>query len=158
MPSASSPVYLRMARPKTPIIFDDKHNFVIGKSTKMQEGRDVTIVSTGIMLSKVMDAAKILKKDNINAEIINMATIKPLDKDAVIESAKKTGFVVTCEDHNVIGGLGGAVAEVLSESAPTKLLRIGLKGFAQSGTYEQLYKRYGLDAEGIVKKIKQSMK
>src|SRR3989344_7906852 len=117
------PVYLRMTRPKTPVIFNSDHDFKIGKAVIMNEGRDVTIISTGIMLSHVLESAKILKNDKINAEIIHMPTIKPLDKESVVKSAKKTGFIVTCEDHSIIGGLGGAVSEALSESTPTKMLR-----------------------------------
>ena len=124
----------------------------------MNEGRDVTIISTGIMLSHVLESAKILKNDKINAEIIHMPTIKPLDKDAILRSVEKTGLVVTCEDHNVMGGLGSAVSETLSESLPTKLLRIGLTGFAESGTYNELYKKYELDSESIAKKIRTALK
>jgi len=152
------PVYLRMTRPKTPIIFDVEHKFEIGRAFKMTEGSDVTIISTGIMLSHVLESAKILKNDKINAEIIHMPTIKPLDKESVVKSAKKTGFIVTCEDHSIIGGLGGAVSEALSESTPTKMLRIGLSGFAESGTYNQLYKKYGLDSENIARKIRNALK
>jgi len=152
------PAYLRMTRPKTPVIFNSDYDFKIGKAVIMNEGRDVTIVSTGIMLSHVLESAKILKNDKMNAEIIHMPTIKPLDKDAILRSVEKTGLVVTCEDHNVMGGLGSAVSEALSESLPTKLLRIGLTGFAESGTYNELYKKYELDSESIAKKIKTALK
>jgi transketolase len=152
------PVYLRMTRPKTPVIFNSDYKFHIGKAVKIREGKDLTIISTGIMLQEVMKAAEMLDREKISAEIIHMPTIKPIDNEAILKSAKKTGFVITCEDHSIMGGLGGAVAEILSESSPTKMLRIGLSGFAESGPYKELYKKYGLDAESIAGKIKTSLK
>src|SRR3989344_6599612 len=150
------PAYLRMTRPNTPVIFKDDYNFQIGKSVKMREGKDVTLVSTGIMLSNVIEAGKLLKSNGIEAEIIHMPTIKPLDNASVEKSAKKTGFVVTCEDHSIIGGLGSAVSEALSESIPTKMLRIGLSCFAESGTFRELYRKYGLDSDSIFEKVRNS--
>ena len=152
------PAYLRMTRPNTPIIFKDDYNFQIGKSIKMREGKDVTLISTGIMLSQVIGAGKLLENNGIEAEIIHISTIKPLDNKSIERSAKKTGFVVTCEDHSIIGGLGSAVSEALSESIPTKMLRIGLTVFAESGTFTELYKKYGLDSDSIFEKVRNSLK
>lgn len=150
------PAYLRLSRPKSPVIFDDDYNFNFGKALTVKEGGDISIISTGIVLSEAMEAAKILEKSGISAEVINMGTVKPLDKAAVIKAAKK-GAIVTCED-GLVNGLGGAVAEVLAENYPTKLLRIGLDSFAESGSYKDLYKKYGLDADGIAKSVEKFVK
>lgn len=146
------PAYLRLSRPKSRIIFDDSYKFSFGKASTMADGSDVSIISTGIVVTEALEAAALLKKNGINAEVINMATIKPIDKAAILKSAKKTGMIVTCED-GLVNGLGGAVAEVLAENYPTKLLRIGLDGFAESGSYKDLYKKYGLDAGSIARRI-----
>ena len=150
------PVYLRFGRLAVPVINDPaSYQFEIGKGITMKEGKDVTIIATGLEVSESLEAAKMLEADGISAEVINIHTIKPLDDALVVASAKKTGKVVTVEEHSVIGGLGGAVAEVLAEQAPTKMLRIGVNDtFGESGPAKALIEKYGLDAKSIYEKVK----
>lgn len=154
------PVYLRFGRLAVPVINDTPdYKFEIGKGAVLKEGTDVTIFATGLEVSESLEAAKCLEADGISAEVINIHTIKPLDEELVIASASKTGRVVTVEEHSVIGGLGSAVAEVLCEKAPTKLLRIGVNDtFGESGPALELIHKYGLDAEGIYRKVKDFVK
>lgn len=154
------PVYLRFGRLAIPVINDaDTYRFEIGKGVVLKEGSDVTILATGLEVSEALEAAKLLDADGISAEVINIHTIKPLDTELVTSSAKKTGRVVTVEEHSVIGGLGGAVSEVLSEQAPTRLMRIGINDvFGESGPAAELIAKYGLDAESIYKKVKAFVK
>ncbi len=153
------PVYLRFGRAAVPVINDrEDYHFEIGKGFLLREGTDVTIVATGICVSASLEAAEMLAADGISAEVINICTIKPLDTDIILESAKKTGLVVTAEEHFVTSGLGSAVAALLSEHLPTRLVRIGMSDrFGESASAEVLVKRFGLDAEGIYKKIRKSM-
>lgn len=150
------PVYLRFGRLAVPVINDpDSYKFEIGKGITMKEGKDVTIIATGLEVSESLEAAKMLEADGVSAEVINIHTIKPLDAELVVASAKKTGKVVTVEEHSIIGGLGGAVAEVLAEQAPTKMLRIGVNDtFGESGPAKALIEKYGLDAKSIYEKVK----
>ncbi len=150
------PVYLRFGRAAVPIINDrEDYKFEIGKGEILREGSDVTIVATGICVSSALEAADKLAADGISAEVINIHTIKPLDTELIVNSAKKTGKVVTAEEHTIIGGLGGAVCEALSEKAPTPVLRIGINDvFGESGTAAELVAKYGLDGEGIYAKVK----
>lgn len=154
------PVYLRFGRAAVPIINDrEDYHFEIGKGELLREGSDVTIVATGICVSSALEAAEKLAADGISAEVINIHTIKPLDAELIVKSAKKTGKVVTAEEHTIIGGLGGAVCEALSEKAPTPVLRIGINDvFGESGTAAQLVAKYGLDGEGIYTKVKEFVK
>ena len=154
------PVYLRFGRLAVPVINDnDGYKFEIGKGIVLKEGTDVSIFATGLEVCEALEAAKLLEADGINAEVINIHTIKPLDNELVVASATKTGKVVTVEEHSVIGGLGSAVAEVLCEQAPTKLLRIGVEDrFGESGPALELIKKYELDAESIYKKVKAFVK
>ena len=149
------PVYLRFGRPKVANFTPADEPFVIGKAQMMQEGTDVTIFACGHLVWKAVQALPILKEMGINAELINIHTIKPLDEELVVAAAKETGKVVTVEEHSVIGGLGGAVCEVLAEKAPTKVLKIGMNDmFGESGSAKALLEKYELDAAGIYKKIK----
>ena len=150
------PVYLRFGRLAVPVINDaPDYKFEIGKGITLKEGTDVTIFATGLEVSESLEAAKMLEADGISAEVINIHTIKPLDEELVVASATKTGKVVTVEEHSIIGGLGSAVAEVLCEKAPTKMLRIGVNDkFGESGPAVELLHKYELDAEGIYKKVK----
>lgn len=150
------PVYLRFGRLAIPVINDEAtYRFEIGKGVTMKEGRDVTIIATGLCVNESLEAAKLLAADGIDAEVINIHTIKPLDEDLVLASAAKTGNVVTVEEHSVIGGLGSAVCDLLSEKAPTKVMKIGVYDqFGESGPAATLIKKYGLDAESIYKKVK----
>ena len=150
------PVYMRFGRAAVPVINDKPdYKFEIGKGVTLREGKDVTIIATGILVANCLEAAEKLAADGIDAEVINIHTIKPIDADLIVASAQKTGKVVTAEEHSVIGGLGGAVAEVLAEKAPTKQLRIGINDvFGESGPAAELVKKYGLDADSIYEKVK----
>lgn len=151
--SYEGPVYMRFGRYAVPVFNDPSQPFKIGEGTILREGNDVTIVATGICVAAALDAAKILEEKHISAEVINICTIKPIDEELLIASAAKTGKVVTAEEHSVIGGLGSAVAEVLSEKLPTKLMRIGIQDqFGESAPAAQLIQKYGLDGAGIAAK------
>ena len=150
------PVYMRFGRYGVPIINSENYHFEIGKGHVLREGEDVTIIANGLCVASSLDAAKMLEQDGINAEVINICTIKPLDEDLIIESAQKTGKVVTAEEHSIIGGLGGAVAECLSEKCPTKMYRIGVRDrFGEFGPAAELIHKYKLDAEGIYEQVKE---
>lgn len=151
------PVYLRFGRLPIPVINDNPdYHFEIGKGIELRKGKDVTIVATGLCVSEALEAAGRLATDGIEAQVINIHTIKPLDEEIILEAAKKTGKIVTVEEHSVIGGLGGAVAELLGEKMPTPVLRIGMKDkFGESGPATELIKKYGLDAENIYEKVKE---
>lgn len=146
------PVYIRLGRAETKDIYDDSYHFEWGKAEVLRQGSDVSIFATGIMTAKALDAAETLAKQGIQAEVINVHTIKPLDEETVIASAKKTGKVVTAEEHSIIGGLGSAVAEVLARQCPTKQAFVGVQdSFGESGSPDDLLEKYGLTAEVIVK-------
>jgi len=146
------PVYVRFGRLAIPQIFNENYTFRIGKGQVLADGDDVTIIATGLMVNEALMAKDLLAKQGITARVVNMATIKPIDKAIIIESAKKTGCIVTAEEHSVIGGLGSAVAEVLSEECPTPLVRVGVNdSFGESGPAWELLKKYGLSAENIAK-------
>ena len=153
------PVYMRFGRLAVPRIFDESYKFELGKAVTLREGSDVTIIATGLMVNEAIEAAKALADEGISAEVINIHTIKPLDKEAVIRSAAKTGAVVTAEEHSIIGGLGGAVAEALCESGkPVPVVRLGVNDvFGRSGPAVELLHIYGLDAQNIVAKAKQAI-
>ena len=154
------PVYLRFGRLAVPVINDrPDYKFEIGKGYVVKEGADVTIIATGLEVSAANDAAELLAKDGISAEIVNIHTIKPIDKELVIKEAEKTGKVVTVEEHSVIGGLGSAVCEVLSENHPLSVKRIGVYDrFGESGPAVELLHKYKLDGEGIAEQVKEYMK
>jgi len=150
------PVYLRFGRLAVPVINDcPNYKFELGKGVVLREGNDLTIVATGLGVANSLEAATRLSKVGINAKVINIHTIKPLDKELIIASAKETGKVVTVEEHTVIGGLGSAVCDVLAEEYPTKVLKIGINDvFGESGPAVELIAKYGLDADSIYHKIK----
>ena len=148
------PVYIRSSRIDVPCIYDNDYKFSINKAVTLKKGTDVSIFATGDILSEVLKAYEILKEHSINAEIINIPVIKPLDCGTIINSVKKTNCAIVVENHSVIGGLGSAVAECLSENYPSKLLRIGVNDtFGQSGTPNELLKYYKLDANSIADRI-----
>ncbi|MDR0880468.1 MAG: transketolase family protein [Clostridioides sp.] len=152
------PVYVRLGRSGVPEIFDDNYKFEIGKGAVLRDGGDVTIIACGIMLNEALIAADKLAEDGINARVINMSTIKPIDRDLIIESAKKTKLIVTAEEHSVIGGLGSAVSEVTSEEVPVLVKKVGVNdSFGESGTPAELLKKYGLTSDNIVKVVKESL-
>jgi len=149
------PVYIRLGRAATPAVHDENYKFEIGKGEVLAEGKDVAIIATGIMVAKALEAAEKLKSEGINATVVNIGTIKPLDKNLIIKVAKETGKVVTVEEHSVIGGLGSAVCEVLSQELPTKTKLIGLNDtFGQSGTSNELLEHYGLTTGNIIRTVK----
>jgi transketolase len=149
------PVYMRFGRLAVPRVFDENYKFEIGKAVTLKEGTDVTIIATGLMVNEAIEAAKTLEAEGVSVELINMHTIKPLDKEAVIKAAKKTGCIVTAEEHNIIGGLGSAVAEAVAEECPVPVIRVGVNDeFGKSGPAVELLHLYGLDAENIVAKAK----
>ena len=151
------PVYLRLGRLAVPVFNDpESYQFEIGKGVVMKEGTDVTIVATGLEVNDALQAAKLLEADGIHAEVINNHTIKPIDKELLAASAKKTGKVVTVEEHSIIGGLGSAVCEALCETVPTPVLRIGIQDvYGESGPAKALIAKYGLDGAGICQKVKE---
>ncbi len=153
----NGPVYLRLGRLAVPVFNDpETYQFEMGKGVVVKEGTDVSIFATGLEVNEALEAAKLLEADGIHAEVINIHTIKPIDRELVTASAKKTGKVVTVEEHSIIGGLGSAVCETLAETAPTKVLRIGVNDtFGESGPANALIAKYGLDAEGIYRRVKE---
>lgn len=149
------PVYLRTGRSPLPTFLDEDIKFEWGKGTIIAEGNDVTIIAVGVMVYRALEAAKQLKKEGVSCRIVNMSSLKPIDKELIVDSAKKTGFIVTAEDHNIIGGLGGAVAEVLVENYPVPMVRVGIMDcFVESGDPKELAEKYGLDSKGIEKAVK----
>lgn len=153
------PVYLRFGRLAVPVFHNDDYKFEIGKGEVVKEGKDVTIIANGLMVAEAIEAGKELAEAGIDAEIINIATIKPLDEELVIASAKKTGKVITVEEHSIIGGLGEAVCSALAEKCPTPVKRIGVNDeFGHSGPAKDLLKQFGLSAENIVKVAKDFVK
>lgn len=150
------PVYIRFGRAAVPVINDNPdYKFEIGKGTILREGTDVTIVATGICVDSALGAAEKLAADGISAEVVSICTIKPLDEDLIVKSAKKTGKVVTVEEHSVIGGLGSAVCDCLCDKLPTPVKKVGMQDvFGESGSAAALVQKYGLDAEGVYKSVK----
>ncbi len=151
------PVYMRFGRLAVPVINDrPDYKFELGKGIVLREGKDLTIIANGLCVAPALEAAEKLAADGIDAKVINIHTIKPLDEDLVVAAAKETGKVVTVEEHSIIGGLGGAVCECLAEKAPVPVKRIGIHDvFGESGPALELLHKYGLDAEGIYKQIKE---
>ena len=147
------PVYLRLGRLAVPVINDqENYEFEIGKGVTLKEGADITIIATGLMVHEALKAAKSLEDNGVEARVVNLHTIKPIDSDLIIKAAEETGLIITAEEHNIIGGLGSAVAEVLSENRPVPLKRIGVNDtFGESGKPEELLEKYGLSADKIFK-------
>ncbi len=144
------PVYLRLCRNEVPAVFGEDHSFEIGKANRIREGRDVTLIVTGILVARALRAADALAGEGVGCRVLQMSSLKPLDVEAVREASEKTGALVTVEEHNIIGGLGSAVAEVLGETRPAPLERVGIADtFAESGDYDQLLDKYGMSVEGI---------
>ena len=152
----NGPMYLRFGRLAVPVFNDPAtYSFQLGKGINMTEGKDVTIVATGIMVEMALNAAKILESEGISARVINIHTIKPIDRELIIDAARATGAIVTAEEHNIIGGLGSAVAEVVCEACPVPVLRVGVEDrYGHSGKVPPLLEMYGLTVENIVAKAK----
>lgn len=152
----NGPVYIRLGRSKVPTIFDENYKFEIGKGVELSEGNDIAIIATGVMVAQALEAKETLAKEGINARVINIHTIKPLDEEIIVKAAKETKAIITAEEHSIIGGLGSAVAEVVSEKAPVIMKRIGVNDtFGESGDGSELMDRYGLNAKNIVKVAKE---
>ena len=150
------PCYVRYGRASVPVVYDESLEFEIGKGILVKDGKDVSLIATGIMVNEAIKAAEILEKEGISARVIDIHTIKPIDEEIIVKAAKETKGIVTCEEHTIIGGLGSAVAEVTAKKAPAKISMIGVKDrFGQSGKPDQLMKEYELTAEDIVKAAKE---
>jgi len=153
------PVYLRLGRLGVPVLFDESYRFEIGKANQVRDGGDVTVIANGIMVSTALEAAEELAAKGIQARIINMHTVKPLDKEAVVRAARETGAIVTAEEHSIIGGLGSAVAEVLVEELPVPMERVGIMDvFGESGLPNELLEKFGLTKDYVIKAVERVMK
>lgn len=154
----NGPVYVRLGRNKVPAIFPEDYYFEIGKGSEVAPGTDMTFVTTGIMTGQAVKAAELLGKEGISARIVHIATIKPLDKEIIMKAAEETGAIVTAEEHSIIGGLGGAVAEFLAENRPTPIKRVGVRDrFGTSGKAEELIKYFGLTPEDLVEAAREAL-
>ena len=149
------PVYVRIGRPKVPVLFDDGYRFEFGKALVLRPGRDVTVLACGFMVHKALEAAEELAAEGIEAEVIDLHTIKPLDAEGILASASRTGRVVTCEEHSILGGMGGAVAELLGEEMPLPMRRVGIRdSFGTSGTVEELVEHFKLGSHHIAEVVR----
>lgn len=154
----NGPVYMRFGRLAVPRVFDESYKFEIGKGVYLNKGTDVTVIATGLLVERAIQAVELLKNEGISASLINMATIKPIDREIIIDAAKTTGCIVTAEEHNIIGGLGSAVAEVVAEECPVPVLRVGVEDtFGKSGPALELLEFFGLNAQNIVAKAKKAI-
>lgn len=155
----NGPMYVRLGRSAVPTLFEEDYNFEIGKGVVLREGNDATIIACGMMVNEAIIAADMLKEENISVRVINMSTIKPIDKELIIKAAQDTKVIVTAEEHSIIGGLGSAVSEVVCENHPTVVKKIGINDcFGESGTPNALLEKYGLTAKNIVEKVKEALK
>ena len=149
------PVYLRFGRCNTEDIFDDTYKFEIGKGVELKAGNDITVIATGMMVAKALEAAKKLETEGVSVRVINMSTIKPIDREIIVKAAKETKAIITAEEHSIIGGLGAMVSSVVCDECPTRVRMIGVKDvFGQSGTPDELMKKYNLTAEAIVDEVR----
>ncbi len=156
MAKFDGPVYIRLARVTTPVIYNENQEFEIGKMVQIGDGTDATVFATGVEVAEALKAKEELEKENINIRVVDVHTIKPIDKEMITKCAKETKKLITIEDHSVIGGLGTAVCEVLSEECPTKVIRMGMQDrFGKSGKAEQLLKYFKLDSQAIIDKVKE---
>jgi len=154
----SGPVYLRLCRNEVPVFFDESYEFALGKANVLREGTDLTLVVTGILLDRTMKAAEELEGEGIHCQILQVHTLKPIDHEAIAKASEETGALVTIEEHNIIGGLGSAVAEVLASSKPAPMERVGIQDkFAESGDYHQLLDKYGMSYRDIVDAAKKAL-
>ena len=154
------PVYLRLSRAEVPVVFDENYKMEIGKGNLLKEGRDVTIIATGIMVARALEAAKLLEsEEKIDVRVIEIHTLKPIDVDIIIQAAEETGAIVTAEEHSIIGGLAGAVAEVIVENKPVPIERVGIKDtFTESGQYDDLLEKYGMGVSHIIEAARTALK
>ena len=153
------PVYLRLGRDPLPVVFDEKHIFEIGKGYQLVDGKDLTLVSTGVMLSYTLSAREKLLKEGIESRVLHIPTIKPIDREILVKAAAETGALVTVENHNILGGFGSAVAEVICEEYPVPLVRCGISDeYGESGQFDELIEKYGFGVSGIIEKSKEVLK
>ncbi|HRZ86193.1 MAG TPA: transketolase family protein [bacterium] len=153
------PIYVRLGRAKVPVVTDESQPFKIGAAATLKQGQDVTIIACGVMVSKALEASALLEKQGVGARVINMHTIKPIDREAVAEAARQTGAIVTAEEHSIVGGLGSAVCEVVAEECPVPVCRIGVQDvFGQSGSPEELFREYRLEAVDIVRAAAEALR
>ena len=151
------PVYIRLARAATPVIYEKNQKFEIGKMIQLGEGTDATVFATGVMVAESLKAQEELAKEGINIRVVDVHTIKPIDREMIVKCAKETKKIITIEDHSIIGGLGSSVCEVLSEEYPTKVVRMGMKDqFGRSGKAEQLLEYFKMDSQSIIEEVKKS--
>ena len=156
MAKIDGPVYIRLARVATPVIYNENQKFEIGKMVQIGDGTDATVFATGVEVAEALKAKEEFEKENINIRVVDVHTIKPIDREMIIKCARETKKLITIEDHSIIGGLGTAVCEVLSEECPTKVVRMGMQDrFGKSGKAEQLLKYFKLDSEAIIEKVKE---
>ena len=149
------PVYLRLGRPSVPVIFGEEYDFQLGKATRLREGEDCSIMACGVEIHEALKAAEVLEKEGLGVRVINMSSIKPIDKGEIVAAAKETGAIVTAEEHNIIGGLGSAVAEVLAQEYPVPLEMVGVEDkFGESGKPDELLEKYGLKSGNITAAVK----
>lgn len=154
----NGPMYVRLGRSAVPTLFDENYKFEIGKGVVVREGNDATIIACGMMVSEAIIAHEMLKEENINVRVINMSTIKPIDRDLIIKAAKETKAIVTAEEHSIVAGLGSAVSEVVVEECPVVVKKVGVKDtFGESGTPAELLKKYGLTSEDIVAAVREAI-
>lgn len=152
------PVYIRMGRLEVPVLFGEDYHFEIGKAKVLKEGTDVAIMANGLMVAAALEAAELLAGEGISVSVVNVSSVKPLDEETILRVAKETRAVVTAEEHNIIGGLGSAIAEILGEKLPTPMVRVGLKdSFGESGRPYELLEKYGLGKEGLVKAVREAL-
>lgn len=153
----NGPVWFRLSRNPSPVIYGDDYEFTIGKASILQEGSDLTLISLGTMLGRVMEAAELLRKEGLNPTVMSISTLKPLDKESILAAARKTGALVTVEEHTILGGLGAAVCETVADQYPVPVKRVGIPDtFADTGPYEELLDKYGLSVQDIVKAAKEA--
>ena len=153
------PFYMRLARPKSPIVYDDNSKFSVGSSNILRDGKDATVIACGIMVPEALYAAEILSSEGINCRVIDAYSIKPIDTDTIVDAARETNAIVTAEEHNIVGGLGSAVAEVISEYNPCMMKRIGVKDtFGESGEHEELLVKYGLTVDEIASAVRELLR
>lgn len=157
---AYGPMYIRLSRPKTPVIYNNEdYDFKIGKGITLRKGKDLTIIACGLMVGKSLEAAEKLKNEGIDCRVVNLHTIKPIDKEIIVQCAEETGAIVTAEEHSIVGGLGSAVAEVLVENTSAPMVRVGVRDmFGESGKPDELLVKYGLMAEDIIVAVKAVLK
>ena len=152
------PVYLRVSRAEVPVIFDERHEVRIGQGVTLREGGDVTLIGTGIMVGRCLEAAEALRREGIDARVIEIHTLKPIDEGLIVQAAQETGAIITAEEHSIIGGLGGAVTEVLGDQCPVPVLRVGIADtFAEAGPYESLLDRYGMGVTDITASVRRAV-